>query len=202
MRSKIWRRDYSSIQNILTMMKKRGLSPIIATVLIILITVAAVAIIANFIVPFVRNSLEDSTSCLNFRNYFAFEEKFEFQGQEFKYNCFNGEEYGIAVKGEAIGNVGKTLDVEGFDLLFYRNDGTTRKVELRQGDSIEDVRMLDIDSEEIKIPNKGGLETYVYSNNEDFVKIEIYPVVEEGKICEKSDEITIRACVGENFDIS
>jgi flagellin-like protein len=44
-------------------MKKRGISAIVATVLIILITVAAVTILWSFIIPMVQDSLQLATMC-------------------------------------------------------------------------------------------------------------------------------------------
>ena len=71
--------------------KKRGLSGVVATALLLLITISAVVIVANFIIPFVNKSLE-STSCFKFRDYFSFEE-----GDGF--NCHNQESiYSMSVK--------------------------------------------------------------------------------------------------------
>ena len=56
--------------------KKKALSDVVATVLIILLTVIAGAIIAQFIVPYVKDSLAESSECLDYNNgYFQFEEK-------------------------------------------------------------------------------------------------------------------------------
>jgi flagellin-like protein len=51
---------------------KKALSPIIAIVLLILITIAAGAIIAGFVVPFVNTGLDESTRCLDFKDYYSF----------------------------------------------------------------------------------------------------------------------------------
>ena len=45
-------------------MFKRGISPIIATVLLIVLTLVAISILAVFVVPFVRESLQGSKSCV------------------------------------------------------------------------------------------------------------------------------------------
>ena len=44
---------------------KRGVSDIIATVLLLLLTVTSVAIISAFIIPFVRDNLNEGSNCLN-----------------------------------------------------------------------------------------------------------------------------------------
>jgi len=56
---------------------KRGLSPVIAVLLLILITVAAVTLVATFLIPFVKDTLNDSTECVDYKSYFTFEENFE-----------------------------------------------------------------------------------------------------------------------------
>ncbi len=47
------------------MMGKRGISPIVATVLMIVISIAAVILIMSVIVPFVKDSLGESSSCFD-----------------------------------------------------------------------------------------------------------------------------------------
>ena len=47
------------------MNKKRGVSSVIATVLIILITIAAVTVVWQFVIPMIKNNLEGADSCLN-----------------------------------------------------------------------------------------------------------------------------------------
>lgn len=47
------------------MKKKKGISAVVATVLIILITVAAVTIIWAAIIPLISNQLEEGTACLD-----------------------------------------------------------------------------------------------------------------------------------------
>ncbi len=46
------------------MWKKRGVSPIVATVMIILITISVVVIVATIMIPMIRDTLIGSTACL------------------------------------------------------------------------------------------------------------------------------------------
>jgi flagellin-like protein len=69
---------------------KRGLSPVIATVLTIMLTVAAVAALSAFVVPFVRNSLQKSSECMDYGSYYTFEES--------GYNCYSGSFYAISIQ--------------------------------------------------------------------------------------------------------
>ena len=44
---------------------KRGLSEVIATILIILITIVSIGILAAVVIPYVRNNLDEGTSCID-----------------------------------------------------------------------------------------------------------------------------------------
>ena len=46
-------------------LKKRGLSPVVASVLIILITVVAAMVIASFVIPWVGQIGEEGQECFN-----------------------------------------------------------------------------------------------------------------------------------------
>lgn len=65
------------------MFGKKGLSAVVATVSLVLLTFAAVVVISSFIIPLVRDNLNEGTECSAYRDYFFFEE-------EFGYNCYNG----------------------------------------------------------------------------------------------------------------
>src|SRR3989338_4613044 len=159
--------------------KKRGVSTIIATVLIILLTIAAAALLAQFIVPYVKDSLSGSTECLNYRDYFQFKEKAG--NNKENYNCYqlSGSSELTKFYGASISAVGNdsSLDIKGFNLVFIKSDGSTKPVRVieegkaRSG-SEEGIKNLDPSSSNLKIPKTG--ETYTYSYNslskEDFVE--------------------------------
>ncbi len=46
-------------------MEKRGVSAVVATILIILLTVAAITIIWAAVIPMIQNSIGGSTACMN-----------------------------------------------------------------------------------------------------------------------------------------
>ena len=70
---------------------KKGLAPVVATLLIVLLTIVSVTILAAFIIPFVRDNLAESTSCLDYRDHFKFQEKIDFAGG--KINWWLGHPY-------------------------------------------------------------------------------------------------------------
>ncbi len=177
---------------------KKGVSPIIATVLIILITISAAAIIAGFVVPFVKKNLNESTECLDFKGYFEFEEKITFEGEDFQYNCFVEEtdknKYGFSILSKKTDEI-KLNNLEGFNLVLYKENGESKVLDIREGKEKEKVSVLDYEEGDLSIPKQGELITYVYETEEkiEFKRMEIYPVI-KGKTCEKSDEIRIVKC--------
>ena len=65
----------------MVMMDKKGVSPVIATVLLLVLTIVIGGIIFSVVIPFVKDSLGDSKVCLDV-----------LQGVEFpesKFNCYN-----------------------------------------------------------------------------------------------------------------
>tara|TARA_Y100000310_G_scaffold327739_1_gene394573 strand:+ start:219 stop:797 length:579 start_codon:yes stop_codon:yes gene_type:complete len=188
---------------------KRGVSQIIATVLIILVTVAAISLIAGFIIPFVRDNLGEGTECLNFQENYKFKEKIDSGDAEYFYNCAKtisgGEQYGFSIEAEALED--KNLEeLKGFNVVFYTGEGVSERVDLFDGVDLADVKVynstLDVFANQlIVIPKKGEVRTYVYESDKTFEKIEIYSVLQNGRVCAKSDEINIINCGGNiNFD--
>ena len=95
------------------MIKERGgVSTVVATVLIVMLTIAAVALLAQFLIPFIRDTLAKSSECLEYKDYFKFKEEIG----DNNYNCYvlnNNikERYGASI--EAIGN-DSNLNIGGF----------------------------------------------------------------------------------------
>lgn len=170
--------------------KKRGISQVIATVLLVLITMSAIAIIAGFIVPFVKNSLR-GTECVQFREHFIFED-------ELGYNCYDGNGlHGVSIK--ARGNENSEI-LDGFDLVFLK-EGFATKASVRVGSagscSAGGVKTLgETCSIQFEIPGTGNYSviTYVYNSSEGSYKnAEVYPVVNE-RVCDMSDSIKLIRC--------
>ena len=175
---------------------KRGLGPIIAVVLLILITIAAGAIIAGFVVPFVRNGLDESTRCVDFEGYYGFKEKIEFNKLEYRYNCYDsiGEKQGFSISSNSVGekDVG---NIEGFNVVLYRENGESVVLKIEDGKETVGVNVLGEAQGELEIPKQGEITTYVYQTaGERFKRMEVYPIV-KGRICGVSDEIDIVPCV-------
>ena len=190
-------------------LNKKGLSPIIAAVLLLLVTIAAIAIIAGVIVPFTREGLEESSSCLDFQTYFQFEENFEFGGEINKYNCYdetnNLQGLSIAARSERMIN---DSGIIGFNLILTNADDTTKAVSVREGAaSCVDggVRLFGDPScsDDLSVPKIGEIVNYVYNlelDDVDIEELEVYPVLKGDKACEVSDFINNIDC--RNLDLS
>lgn len=162
----------------------------IATVLLILVTVSAVGIIAGFVIPFVKNSLQ-GTECVEFREHFVFEE-------ELGYNCYDGNGlHGISVRARGNAN---TATLNGFDLVFLK-EGFATKASVRIGSAgscdAGGIRIFGEGCSELfEIPGNGNYSviTYVYNSSEGSYKnVEIYPV-SNGRVCDKSDSTELIRC--------
>ena len=173
---------------------KRGLSEVIVTVLLILITIAAFILIANVLVPFVKNSLPKSSECLPYKDYFKFEESLDYLGDKYYYNCMDAGAYGISVRGEGYsrGNVTAPL---GFAVVFA-NGPERKSIEFKEGNvKTWNIRMLNNSTAIIKIPEIGGVQTYVYNESIlGYTDMKINPILPSGRTCDSSDSIKINIC--------
>ncbi len=176
--------------------EKRGLSTIVATVFLIFLTISVIVIITNLIVPFVEDSL-DETSCVEFRGYFKFDESFDLNCYADTVNADGNRDYKISVAaGPDNSNADKVI---GFDLGFFR-EGSAVTVKGRLEDKNDKLKMLE-SMASFEIPVSGGeysVLSYVYSaaddNGKKFGQAKIYPVLKGGRVCEESDSIQLTQC--------
>ncbi len=162
---------------------KRGLSDVVSNMLIILLTISAVIIVGNIVIPFVNRSLE-STSCFEFRDHFKFDDSFG-------YNCYDdSERYVISVK--ANGNV---TNVEGLSLRFLGGD-ISDTITIKEGLTLSNLKMFDesIGSGLIVPGASYSALTYNYSSNQDYDRVEVYPIIAGDKLCDQSDSMRLVEC--------
>ena len=176
-------------------MKKKGIASILATVLIVLLTITAASIIAGFVIPFVKDNLESGSACVKYSDYFKFKEIFEYDRIEYRYNCYDSQNklYGFSVSTQS-NETEVTEKIAGFDIVLWE-EGNNEKLSVRNGEgTTNEVRMLD-GSRLIKIP-VNGIETYVYNLESEIVfdRAEIHPVLKSGETCKESDIITMIPC--------
>ncbi|MBI3334666.1 type IV pilin [Candidatus Pacearchaeota archaeon] len=168
-------------------MKKRGLSTIVATVLIIMITVVSAAVIATFVVPFVRDGLQKSTECVDYDSYFMFDESL-------RYNCYAGTGYNISVRAANLQSASEK--VKGFNLVLYA-EGYSIAVPVLAGEPVNAMRMFDITAPALAVPRAGETRTYYYDDGAVYTSGELYPILASGKVCkQRNDRIAFVRCSG------
>jgi len=178
------------------MKNKRGLSTVVATILIIAITVVAVVLIARVIIPFVRENLDKSTRCLDYGDYFQFKESFEYQGKEYKYNCYNLSSENLYAFSIQTSNANLSSNIKGFKLILSKGESESVLVKegQAQSSSLKGIRMLNT-SASIVIPKEGEFYTYIFNAGQSlFTKAEIMPILTSEKVCPISDSIDLVPC--------
>ncbi len=159
--------------------KKKGLSDVIATLMLILLTLALVAILWAVISNLVGNKLDESQSCIDI---------FEKVTLNEQYTCYNQSsqelQFSISIA---------DIDVDKV-IVAISSEGDTKSLEFTNTNtSIEFLypykRLI---GTPVQLPGKNSGTTYVYDligaglSNPD--KIELAPVI-NGKQCEASDSL-------------
>jgi len=182
-------------------MQKKGVSPVVAEVLLVLLTIAAVSIVATFVINFVGPTLNESTECAKYQNYFSFKEEFSTNEGTFRYNCKQSNLVGASVKVSE--GIESDEQVIGFELVFSDEQGLTTIVMVNETSPCEgEVKMLGGCIGELRIPGEGNTYTYVYNGGDKtFKTAEVYPVLGNGRVCDKSDQIELITC-GENVNLA
>jgi len=174
---------------------KRGLSPVVATIAIVMITVAAAGFIAGIVVPLVRDRLRESTECIGYEDFFKFYE-------EFDYNCYHIIDDGI----QNYTLIALSVEADTVSDEMVENLGGMRLAFLGGGDSISvdivndsdaspekgKIRMLKANELKLALPEIGGVKTYVYNATGFYDSVEVYPFLKSGRQCSETDKITIK----------
>jgi hypothetical protein len=175
---------------------KKALSNVIATVVLVLLVVVAISIIATFVIDFARQGLDESSECLPYKEYLEFDEQAfkDDVGEEYKFNCGfeDGDDFYSVLSIRA--KVLEEEEVNGINAVFIK-EGLSKPMNVINGVAkTNEVRMWDESLTELKIPNGGETQTYLFKLGENFEKAEIHVILESGGACEKSDSIKLREC--------
>ncbi len=175
----------------MVLFKKRGVSAVVATVMLITITVVAAGIIIAFVVPFVKDELKESKACLDFREGVEFGES--------KFNCYmqeaGGNNYrtGFSVKINKAG-------VKGFKISLIDDADNSVVNDITEGKLIGEIGMVTnprtARGGALELPNAGGQKTYFIQESIPYVRGEIAPILESGESCSVADEIKFEICAG------
>lgn len=167
-------------------MFKRGVSPVVATVLLLGLTVAMGSIIFAFVIPFVQEQLGNSKACLKVMDGVEFADS--------KFNCYvstaSGFETGFSFKV-------KKAEVMGVKISLIDENGNSDVKDFP--DSVVSTTFRNIGgayssspSVTADFPTSGGQRTYV--TNKKYVKAEIAPMTESGDVCAVSDVVEFSYC--------
>lgn len=181
---------------------KRGLSGIVATLLLILATVAAASIIAGIIIPFVKENVGKGAQCFNVGKYYSFyNDEFDFEGSKYKFNCYTktAKNHYVSIKAETLDN--ETADlIKGFYLVFIK--GEERKAfEIYDGavvDKLFLVNGLSSSTPNLKIPLQGAVKTYLFKADDLYDRVEVVTNLKDEE-CNMKNEIVFTEC-GSNIN--
>lgn len=174
---------------------KKGVSQIISTILLILISIVAFASIVAFVVPFVQEQLEGSRECFNVPEQISIIDSSE-------YTCFNNDKIKVGV---SVKRSSEEVEIGGFQFAVRGKNTAGEEnsvvVEVKGGTPAANVNMLNGDPDLI-LPKKGEEKTYVITlapgRAESAVsspeKVVIAPISAKGKLCNIADEVEIPRC--------
>ena len=172
------------------MFRKKGVSAVVATVSLILLTFGAVVVISTFIVPLVRDGLNEGTECTDFREYYIFVESSE-------YNCYLEDApnwlYGVTVGAGSISEDDEN-EIKGLKLVFINSIEESNSVDVfanspDAGNGVGQIRR--VGNLPLEIPDSGESRTYVYTSDEQIEEVKVIPLLKSGRVCPESDSIRI-----------
>ena len=182
---------------------KKGFSEVVATVLVIFLTIAAIAVLITFIIPFIKEKLTKGSECLDYKGYFQFEEKFVTSDGIKKYNCYSlktGPPSNLYIGASIRANPAEkdAIDeVAGLKLVFI-GEGKSKDVDINSGDPpTSKLWMYGESRANLEIPSNGEVITYIYNepaSTAKYLSAEVYPVLESERICDVSDRIDLESC--------
>jgi len=172
---------------LVNLIDRRGVSPVIATVLLIMITVLAVAILTGFILPFVRDGLSKSTECSDVDESFKFDESFGYNCRKLYSEGSENVSFSVSRSND------DSKKINGFSVAFYGN-GISKSFQVLNGVPNPEIQMIGQNG--LEIPTSGETRSYIFNTTQlGYKKAELKVVLKSGRVCEKvSDSIEITEC--------
>jgi len=158
-------------------MGKRGISELISTVLIILITISAASLIYSFVSPLIRDAMAESKLCSNAGLEIVPED-----------SCYD------AISKEAIIGIsaGSNSEISGISVVLA--GGGTTSVRLSNG-TVSGVRYRESATIDLPLPDEAR--TYIIKTENIPSSVTIYPIVKIGtneKVCKNYAQSGLREC--------
>lgn len=156
---------------------KKGQSLIISSVLLILLVIAVSFIIMGVVVPFVKNQLA-GTDCFSAVGEVSIKNNIQ-------YTCYDGNLMNVQI------GVSDNNSLGGFAVEL--GGASSKTYEIKEGVNISGVSMY-VGGEILELPGKNEERTYSFTaSRPDSVRV--YPILSDGRTCDKSDELNkISSC--------
>jgi len=163
-------------------MNKKGVSPVVATVLLLVLTIVIGAVVFSVVLPFVNKSLGESKSCLDVFDSVEFPES--------KFNCVisgNPGMTGFSIK------INKD-EINGVKVALIDSSGNSDVFDIRKDAQYPELKMAGAITfgDLLGFPTVGGQKTYVA--NKVYEKAEISALTDSGDVCSVADVIEFKIC--------
>jgi hypothetical protein len=159
-------------------MKNKGLSDIIATILLVLITIVAVSVVAVVVIKFVKEAPEEAKCCFDMIDKISIADD---------YTCYTGSSTSVMIK-RSFDN-----EMEIKKLIFTLiNEGEAKTYEIYYNKPTEGIKLYN-GSDLLTIPNPGGGLTYNFTGfSARFIRVGAAVCVKS--VCEIVKDEKIEAC--------
>jgi hypothetical protein len=168
------------------MTNKKAISPIITTILLILISIVAVSFVAAFVIPFIKNNM--NSDCFKAINQITIKTNSGF-------TCYHVEG-GKAVVNVSVQRGNEPLGIETFKVtVLGEGESETFTIRNEVGRSDGKVKMLKGMSQDIEVPKVGDMKTYVlYTDLASVNSVQIAAGVSGDRMCDPTEEKQIDLC--------
>lgn len=157
-------------------MKKRGLSEVIATILMIVLTLAAVMVAYAFIRPMIDKNTKQSKECFDSMDSFSI-------NSALGYTCYKTNESATYIMVDR----NKDIDISGLAFSLKGENFITYKVYNNLVSDPAGVRMYD-NTDILQIPKIGESKTYIFPNI-NATGVDMAIIMPSGAICNKVSQI-------------
>lgn len=165
---------------------KKAVSALVATVLLILITVAAVGIIWGAIMPMLNSAMEMGQACLNARLTID---------TTSGYTCYDTIENEVMIM---VGRGAEEFELAGMSIIIS-GGGQSRTFQFKEGSAVGGVKMID-GTTTIQIPSTNEERTYLLDIGTNLTSVEeakVAPIARVGKTdrtCDVSSKVPLTTC--------
>ena len=172
---------------------KKALSPVIATVLLILLSVVLITIIAAAIIPFIRDKLEEAEQCAEV---VGVADALVIDSEK-GYFCYYTETGRGEKKTVKITLHRGDIDIEGIKIsIVSKGESEVYDIkEMQVEDKVGEIEMLN-SGIDLTFPGKRGEETYIIDTDltEEDISVVIAPILKNEKICRETDRAELEKC--------